>query len=109
VAAFGLDEHVGGGEVRVRSEEGEGVAKPDDVEVALQHRVASREEVSHPHRPLHHHPVELDRAVARHALRRERSVRIREDTRGRSVRQAEPAAYGRAGGVVEGDHHLQNS
>ena len=37
VAAFGLDEHVGGGEVRVRGEEGEGVAQPDDVEVALQH------------------------------------------------------------------------
>ena len=37
VATFGLDEHVGGGEVRVRGEEGEGVAQPDDVEVALQH------------------------------------------------------------------------
>ena len=33
----------------------------------ISHRVAPREEVSHPHRPLHHHPVELDRAVARHA------------------------------------------
>ena len=37
MAAFGLDEHVGGGEERVRGEEGEGVAQPDDVEVALQH------------------------------------------------------------------------
>ena len=53
-----------------------------------------------------HQPDDLGRAVAGCALRRERPVRVREDARGRGVREAEPAAYWRAGGVVEGDHHL---
>jgi hypothetical protein len=48
---------LGRGEERLR------VGYPRDVEIDLERLIASAQQVQHPERPLHYHPVELERAV----------------------------------------------